>query len=83
MTTLSNTLDYLQRASMIRLRKLVADNVTLLDIRSSPRSAWPQWPRKQLAERFPSSYLHVPELGNINYSSPDLPIELLCESVGL
>jgi uncharacterized protein (DUF488 family) len=77
------TLGYLQRGSMEQLRKLVADNVIVLDIRLSPRSAWLQWSRKQLTERFQSSYLHVPELGNVNYRSPDLPIQLQDEKQGL
>ena len=77
------TLGYLQRGSMERLRKLVADNVIVLDIRYSPRSAWPHWSRKQLAERFRGSYLHVPELGNVNYRSPDLPIKLRDEDFGV
>lgn len=77
------TLGYLQRGSMERLRKLVADDVTVIDIRLSPRSAWPQWSRKQLAERFGSRYLHVPELGNVNYRSSSLPVQLASEFDGL
>ena len=77
------TLGYRQRDSMSRLEKLVADNVIVLDIRYSPRSRCPEWSRKRLAERFEGRYRHVPELGNVNYRSPELPIQLAHEFDGL
>ena len=77
------TLGYLQHDSMARLEKLVADNVIVLDIRSSPRSRWYAWSRKRLIERFGNSYHHVPELGNVNYRSAELPVKLANEFDGL
>ena len=38
------------------------------DIRFSPKSPWsPFWSRKNLKERFGSSYEHIRDLGNIQY----------------
>ena len=77
------TLGYLQHGSMARLEKLVADKVMVLDIRLSPRSRWYAWSRKQLIERFGNSYHHIPELGNVNYRSAELPVKLASEFDGL
>lgn len=42
-------------------------NAVLLDIRFSPRSRNPIWSRKRLQQVFGGSYLHLPDLGNVNY----------------
>ena len=76
------TLGYLQRGSREKLYKLVADGVMVLDVRYSPRSAFPQWTRHQLKMWLGSRYQHVRELGNVNYRSVDLPIQLFDASVG-
>jgi uncharacterized protein (DUF488 family) len=42
-------------------------DATLLDIRYKPRSRVPQWNKGPLERTLGTRYLHVPELGNVNY----------------
>lgn len=82
MTTLY-TIGYLQPDAMATVQRLVDKGVMLLDIRYAPRSHRPEWSRKRLVERFEGRYHHVPEFGNVNYRSPELPIQLANEFDGL
>lgn len=41
----------------------------LLDIRANPTSIKPQWTKRALAQLLGTSYMHVPQLGNLNYKS--------------
>lgn len=55
----------------------------LLDIRYAPYSRWQAgWQRKSLQLLFGPDYLHVPQLGNINYKN-GLPIEIADMEAGL
>ena len=47
----------------------------LVDIRMSPRSKMAQWTGQALRERFGTTYLHLPQLGNLNYANGG-PIKL-------
>src|SRR5450759_3875088 len=77
------TVGYLQPDAMATVQRLVAQGVMLLDIRYSPRSRRPEWSRKRLAERFEGRYRHAPALGNVNYRSPELPIQFVDTFDGL
>ncbi len=48
----------------------------LLDIRRTPVSTWADWTGRTLVQRYGSAYVHVPELGNLNYRDHRLPILL-------
>jgi uncharacterized protein (DUF488 family) len=55
----------------------------LCDIRLVPYSRWhPGWNKKRLASLFGNAYIHVPELGNLNYKSGG-PIEIADINAGL
>ncbi len=41
----------------------------LVDIRLSPRSRWQIFNKEALQSRFRSRYMHMPELGNVNYNN--------------
>ncbi len=67
-----------------QLQEVLGPNVLLIDIRYYPSSRWrPEWSRKRLMERFAQNYCHLRELGNVNYRSSELPIELLDAKVGI
>jgi uncharacterized protein (DUF488 family) len=67
-----------------QLQGLFAQQVLIVDIRYYPASRWrPEWSRKRLMERFTTNYCHVRELGNVNYQSSSLPIELVDAAAGV
>ena len=71
------TLGYSTLGRIEQLEAFLAEGIILIDIRYLPASRWqPEWSRKQLYERFAPNYQHIRELGNINYHSSDLPIQL-------
>ncbi len=75
---------------MPELERLMRDeSAYLVDIRLSPRSRWHAFRRATLQARFRSRYIHMPELGNVNYRSaqpiqvahPDQGIERLINGI--
>ena len=61
---------------MALLERLMGDETTyLVDIRLSPRSGWQVFNKEALKTRFHSQYIHLPELGNINYRNGQ-PIQI-------
>lgn len=50
-------------------------DLVVLDIRYSPRSRRPEWTRARLSALLGARYVHLPELGNLNYKG-DGPIVL-------
>jgi len=50
-------------------------NILICDIRYSPKSFHPFWTKKNLKKYFGKNYIHVKDLGNINYKK-DKPIEI-------
>lgn len=78
------TVGYATFDGIEQLQELLTPQAILVDIRYYPSSRWrPEWSRKRLLERFAPNYYHIRELGNINYRSPQLPIELLDAEVGI
>ena len=72
------TIGYAALDQIEPLQLFLSGGVLLIDIRYFPSSRWkPEWSRKRLYERFASNYQHVPELGNTNYNSLELPIQLV------
>lgn len=53
----------------------------VIDVRFSPKSRGPQWRASNLQSQFGDRYIHIPELGNVNYKGG--PIKLLDEDSGL
>lgn len=41
----------------------------LIDVRLHPSSRYPEWTEGRLRKRFGKRYVHIPELGNINYKN--------------
>jgi len=59
------------------LERLMQDErAYLVDIRLSPRSNWQAFNQQALSARFHHRYIHMPELGNVNYSSRDRGIQI-------
>lgn len=58
------------------LERLMADGAYLVDIRLSPRSHWPVFNQDRLKARFHKRYIHMPELGNLNYSNRGQSIKI-------
>jgi len=55
---------------MAALERLMQDrSAYLIDIRLSPRSRMQAFNQEALQARFPKRYLHLPELGNVNYKN--------------
>ena len=55
---------------MTALEQLMQEECAyLVDIRYSPRSRIPAFNRTSLQARFPGRYVHIPELGNVNYKN--------------
>ena len=56
------------QSGMSELEKLMKDEKAyVVDIRLSPWSKWQEWNQTKLVERFRERYIHMPELGNLNY----------------
>src|SRR5438874_958257 len=72
------TLGYAADGAAEQLEQLMADpTMLLIDIRLKARSRWMhQWTKKQLTLRWGGRYIHVPQLGNVNYKDRSLPVEL-------
>jgi len=78
------TVGYAALERVEQLQLFLSHEVLLVDIRYFPASRWkPEWSRKRLSERFAPNYEHIRELGNVNYHSLDLPIELFDAKRGL
>jgi uncharacterized protein (DUF488 family) len=61
-----------------------AHHVKLVDIRLSPRSRFfPAWRKGALQRHFQEDYVHVPQLGNLNYQDHSLPIQIANREEGL
>jgi uncharacterized protein (DUF488 family) len=80
-----HTLGYAVDGVAEQLEQLMADPAMLLiDIRLQARSRWMhQWTKKQLMLRWGGRYIHVPQLGNVNYKDRSLPIALANSEEGL
>ncbi len=69
---------YAQKGAMRQIDRLVTRKKTyLLDIRYKAWSGQEQWRKEQLQERYQKKYIHIPELGNINYKQREKGIELV------
>ncbi|TMC15488.1 MAG: DUF488 domain-containing protein [Chloroflexi bacterium] len=79
------TLGYMASGADEKLMQLIADPAFMLvDIRTSAFSRFrPAYRRDALVRRCGNQYLHVPQLGNVNYRDRDLPVVLADPSVGL
>ncbi len=78
------TIGYAVLEGIEQLQDFLAQRVFLVDIRYVPASRWrPEWSRKRLIEQFAPYYCHIRELGNVNYHSLNLPIQLLDAKRGL
>ncbi len=78
------TVGYAALEQIEPLQLFLSDKTLLIDIRYLPSSRWkPEWSRKRLYERFAPNYQHIRELGNINYHSLDLPIQLVDAKQGI
>lgn len=66
-------------------------DATIVDIRFSPWSQRSDWCEESLLRRLADlqfggikgRYVHIKELGNVNYNRPGLPIQLLHEEYGI
>jgi hypothetical protein len=76
------TLGYsgLSPADLLRLAE--TRDLVVLDIRYSPRSRRPEWTRARLSALLGARYVHLPELGNVNYRG-DGPIVLADPAQGV
>jgi len=64
-------------SNIAELEQLMRDERTyLVDIRLSPQSRIQAFTKPMLEARFPKHYIHMPELGNINYRSPEQGIQI-------
>ena len=78
------TVGYATLDGVGQLERFLAHEILLIDIRYLPASRWkPEWSRKRLNQQFAPNYQHVRELGNINYSSLELPIQLFKAEQGV
>jgi uncharacterized protein (DUF488 family) len=78
------TVGYAALERVEQLQTFLSHQVLLVDIRYYPASRWkPEWSRKRLSDRFAPNYEHIRELGNVNYHSLDLPIQLFDAEQGL
>jgi len=57
-------------------------DAVLVDVRYSPKSRNPTWSGSNLKKVFGERYVHIPELGNVNYKS-NHAIELFDKDKGL
>ncbi len=57
------------------LERLMQDGAYLVDIRLSPRSRMPAFNQNALQARFQKRYIHMPDLGNVNYRNGE-PIKI-------
>jgi uncharacterized protein (DUF488 family) len=79
------TLGYAVAGAAEQLERLMADPTMLLvDVRKEARSRWlHQWTKKQLTLRWGGRYIHLPQLGNVNYKDRNLPIVLANPDEGI
>ena len=78
------TIGYATLKGVEELQGLFDQQVLVVDIRYYPASRWrPEWSRKRLSERLTTNDCHIRELGNVNYRSSTLPIELVDATVGI
>ncbi len=78
------TVGYASLEGVEQLQGLFDQQVLIVDIRYYPASRWrPEWSRRRLMERFTTNYCHIRELGNVNYRSSSLPIELVDAAAGV
>jgi uncharacterized protein (DUF488 family) len=63
------TAGYHGRSSAGLKQLLEERDAVLVDIRLSPRSQFPEWQGAELRSLLGGRYLHVPELGNVNYAA--------------
>src|SRR2546429_4738267 len=78
------TVGYASLEGVDQLQELFAQQILIVDIRYYPASRWrPEWSRKRLSERLTTKYCHIRELGNVNYRSSTLPIELVDATAGI
>ena len=69
---------------VVGLERLMADPSTyLVDIRLVARSTWQAFNKQSLQARFRERYIHMPELGNVNYSHRDQPIQIAYPDRGI
>jgi Domain of unknown function DUF488 len=77
------TIGYVRANALRTISRGIASRAKLFDIRYAPRSRRPEWSRKRLSERFGSRYRHLPKLGNANYHSATLPVQLVAPERGI
>jgi uncharacterized protein (DUF488 family) len=86
------TLGYQQLRGIYSLLNLAVPlDATLVDIRYTPWSRDEQWTERSLFQRLcdlqfgglKCRYVHIKELGNVNYNQPGQPIEIWLPEVGI
>ena len=65
------------------IEQLVTLDVTIADIRYSPNSRVQKWRTSSLQNWLGGHYLHIRELGNVNYNQPGAPIHLFQSENGV
>ena len=65
------------------IEQLVALDVSIADIRYSPNSRVQKWRKSSLQNWLGDHYLHIRELGNVNYNQPGAPIQLFQSENGV
>lgn len=72
------TLGYHEPDALSQLQEFMSNPKTqLIDIRYRARAPWSHiWTKKALEAAYGERYVHVRELGNVNYQDPHLPIQL-------
>jgi uncharacterized protein (DUF488 family) len=77
------TFGYQGKRAADLLARLQQLDAVLCDVRLSPRSRFqPEWNQKRLAELLGDRYLHLPELGNVNYKGGPVQIADLSSGLG-
>jgi Active DUF488-N3 subclade len=78
------TIGYSQPGARLVIDTLVwHEGWSLIDIRRAPLSTWTDWTERSLVQRYGPAYVHVPELGNLNYRNHHLPIVLADAPTGI
>lgn len=64
------------------IEKVEELGVVVIDVRFSPKWYSPFWSKSNLDKSLKNRYIHIPELGNKNYSDLLKPIEIVDIEVG-
>ena len=65
------------------IRAVEADDLLLIDTRMSARSRVPQWNKGRLEKALGERYVHIRELGNLNYKNSEAGMVLFDPESGI